>query len=140
LPSGGKPAEGGLPIGVELPAFGGIRIVVAMPLGADVGGEPVEVVRSERFGPVSVLPREAPRQEGAGRDVMRRGSLQLSNEVRERSGWRDGHHDVNLIVGAAGREEGAEEGAEEATSVVAEHRQQSGVECGRQQRATRLLA
>ena len=128
----GKPAEGGLPIVVELPAFGGMRIVVSTALGADVRGEPAEVVWAERFGPVSVLPGEAGRQEGATRDVMGRRALELANEVRERSGWRDAHDDVNVIVGAASREEGTAE----ATGVVAEHRQQSGVEGGRQQRTS----
>ena len=130
LCAAGKPAEGGLRIGVELPAFGWIRIVVAMPLGADVRGEVVEVGRGERLGPVSVLPREAGRQEGAVCDVVGRGPLQLANEVRERGGWREAHHHVDMIVGAPGREEGTVE----ATGVVSEHRQEGDVEGGRQQR------
>lgn len=97
-----------------------------------VCGEPVEVVWAERLGPVSVLPREAGRQEGAACDLMGRGSFQLADEFRERGGWRDAHHDVDMVVGAAGREEGAVE----ATSVVAKHRQQGGVERGRQQRTS----
>ena len=117
-----KPASG-LTL-VELPSLGGVGVVVALALTAEVALEESAVLRTEGLGPVAVLPFEGPRQECALVDVVGGASFEALHEVGQPGGRRKADDDVNMI----GRAPGSEEEALEVARLVAEDRGEPGVE------------